>query len=449
MFVAASLTILTVFALGCWPPRRAAGPWPPGWQACGVGACRGLLLGYALGLLTPSLTWLARGGWVAVAVCAVSVLRAARGAGVSRRRDLDPIGGGIAVVLLGVLLAAIMVDPIIGWDARSVWFFHAKILFYADHSLDAALWATPSLSWAHVGYPKLNAVWCALWMTSFASWNEYLPKFSLFLLELPIVLLCLGFSRATLTRILLLALVVLRMEEQLWNGYMDGLLASYAGLGMLYGIRYVLDGASLDLETVLVAAGICLGLKSEGAVLAACIVTATLLGRWWHGADVAGVVRRPRVLVTAGYALLGPLIWSVWKASTGMAADVVDSGGKLERLLARLSSGGAALGSIWTALTPAHDRWLFVLCVLAAAGFWLLNRQRAWERRASVVVGIAIPAAYFAILVAVYLSTPLDLRWHLMTSADRTTLPLHTCLVMGLLGPIIAAAGRAPDGACT
>ena len=74
-------------------------------------------------------------------------------------------------------------------------------------------------------------------------------------------------------------MLLFRMDQQLWNGYMDGLLASYAGLGVLYGIRYLLDGEPLDLTTVLVVSGICAGVKNEGAALAVCILAGTLAGR--------------------------------------------------------------------------------------------------------------------------------------------------------------------------
>jgi hypothetical protein len=426
MLGAASLAALTVFALGCWPAPGAAGLRIPGWQSVANVYGRGLLIGFALGLVAPSLTWLARGWWIPVAWCAVSGLVAAwrtPPAGRIALRDVDLVGLAVAALLLVALLARVMAEPIAAWDARSVWYFHAKVLFYGDHSLDQALWTTPSIRWSNVDYPKLNAVWAALWMKGFAGWNEFLPKVSLFLLEVPVVLLCLGFSRATLTRGLLLAMLLFRMDQQLWNGYMDGVLAGYAGLGVLagyaglgvlYGIRYVRDGDRLDLTTVLVVSGLCLGLKNEGAPLAVCILAGTLAGRMMHQRRGLAALRDWRVIGTAACAGLGPAIWSTWAASAGIANEVATSSGNVTRFRIRLMSGDS-VASIWKALAATDDLAMIVLCVVAAAGFWAVNRSQLAAYRAALLVGLAIPLAYLAILTLVYLGTPLDLPWHLMT----------------------------------
>ena len=440
MLGAASLAVLAVFALGSWPWRRTSGPHASRWQSGAVVYGRGLLLGYALGLVAPSLTALAGAWWLAVAWGAVAVLVAAWRTPMAVRvriADVDLIGLALAGLVLLALLARVMDEPLAAWDARSIWYFHAKVLFHADHALDQALWTTPAIHWSHVDYPKLNAVWAAVWTKAFAGWNEFLPKYSLFLLEVPVVLLCVGFSRATVTRCLLLAMLVLRMDPYLWNGYMDGLLASYAGLGLLYGIRYVRDGEPLDLMTVLVASGICAGVKNEGTVVAACLLGFTLAGRVWQQRGGVPAIDW-RVIATAGYALLGPAIWSAWRASAGVTNQVAMSSGSLTRVRIRLAYGDS-LASIWKALAPTDDLVFIALCILAAGGFWALNRQRLADHRAAVVVGVGVPLVYLAVLTFVYLGTPFDLTWHLRTSTDRTSLVLYTCVATGLLAPILAS----------
>lgn len=444
MLTAASLAVLTVFALGLLPVRVAP---RASLQAVGVVLGRGLLLGYALGLVTPSVASLERLWWLPIGLCCALQLWAVRREGRAYRErfaELDRSGGLFAGVAIALLFIQITAEPIVAGDARSIWYFHAKILFHADHALDAELWKTRSLFFAHVDYPKLNAIWAALWMSHFGFWNEYLPKFSLLLLELPAVSWCVGYSRAPLTRCVLLVVLLLRMEAFLWNGYMDGLLACYAGIAMLYGIRYVLQGEQLDLLTVIVALGLCIGLKNEGAALALCIVLTVVLGRIWH--ERAGLLQSladKNAVITAVYALAGAVIWSSWRSAVGIENDLAAAGSKLERMHERLTDG-SSLALIWQSLHTGENVRLLAWLLAVAVVFWTLHREALAAQRAVLLVSLAVPALYLAILLLVYLATPLDLVWHLQFSATRTAMALYTCIAIGVLAPIL----NAESGSC-
>lgn len=444
MLVAASLTVLTVFALGCLPLRAGAA----NLQALGVVLGRGLLLGYALGLVTPSLSWLERAWWLPIALGLGLLLWAARREGRAYRErfvQLDALGCGLAAALALALFFKITAESITAGDARSIWYFHAKVLFHADHALDSALWKTPSLFFAHVDYPKLNAIWAALWMKHFGFWNEYLPKFSLVLLELPAVVWCVGFSPALITRCLLVVALLLRMQQFLWNGYMDGLLATYAGIAMLYGTRYVLQGRRLDLLTVIVALGMCMSIKNEGVALALCIFGCVVLGRIWH--NRSGLVRsfaHASIALTALYAIAGLLIWSSWTAAVGIENDLAGAGSKLERLTTR-AGDGRSFEMIWSGIHSAENLLLLKLLLIVALAFWTLNHRQLARHRAALLVSVGVPALYLAILLLVYLSTPRDLQWHVYTSADRTSLALYTCITIGVLAPMLSDQPANPD----
>lgn len=449
MLFAISLTLLSVFALG-FPFAR----WDvqlrqqPTLQVLGVVFGRGLLLGYALGLLTPSIRALSYGFGLAILaaiyVLGLAVRREGLSALVSPSEDhqSDVVGYGIAVFLLAVLFIAVTTDPIHAWDARSIWFFHAKVLYHIDRALDSKLWN--SIGWSHLDYPKLNAMWAAMWMMHFRGWNEFLPKFSLVLLQIPVVFLCLGFSRSLVTRVLLVAALMLRNDQLIWNGYMDGILASYAGLAVLYGGRYVLRGASLDLMTMLVASGLCAGLKNEGLAFAACCTVFALLGRAWQVYILrAGPWRQYRdAATTAVYSFLGPAIWTVFAKVGGLTNDLVSAGGKGDRLHERLTDG-KSFDAIWSGLTPTEDRSVFTFVVVTMLVYWIVNWRQFPRYRAAILFGVCVPAVYLALLVLVYLTTPWDLTSHLTTSVDRTGLVLHGCIMMALLGPLLGES-RAP-----
>ena len=441
MHIAASLTVLTVFALGCLPMRVALRPGSASLQALGVVLGRGLLLGYALGLVTPSLAWLERAWWIPILLWLVLQLWAARREGAAYRDRLgrpDALGCVLATTLAIALFFKVIAEPILAGDARSIWYFHAKILFHADHALDSELWKTRALFFAHVDYPKLNAIWAALWMKHFGFWNEYLPKFSLLLLELPALLWCVGYSRALLTRCLLVIALLLRMEQFLWNGYMDGLVATYGGIGMLYGIRYVQQGRRLDLLTVMVALGLCMSLKNEGAALALCIIIFVALGRIWHArSGVLQSLADPALCLTAIYAMAGFMIWSSWTSAVGVENDLAAAGSKLARMTLR-ATDNSSLALIWNRIHTGRNLLLLALLLSVALVFWTINHRALARHRAALLVSLGVPALYFVILLLVYLSTPFDLHWHLKFSATRTAIALYTCITVGVLAPMLS-----------
>jgi hypothetical protein len=188
----------------------------------------------------------------------------------------------------------------------------------------------------------------------------------------------------------------------------------------------------------LVVSGLCAGLKNEGSAFAVCLLLlafaaacrqrrAALFSGWPHLS----------VIVTAVSAFAGLAIWSGWRAAAGIANDLADADSKLERFTARFEDG-QSLGKIWRALHSSEDVSVLKLLLGIAIVFWCVNWRELARYRAALLFGLAVPTAYLAVLLLVYLTTPMDLHWHLSTSADRTSLVLHACWAMGLIGPIVA-----------
>lgn len=100
------------------------------WRFIGLISASWLLLDYllviALGSLEPEM-------FVSLAVvcfCAIIFyMRYGRG-----DSDLSRFDFGAALcffVVLGLLAASTLLMPLTAWDARSIWFFHAKMIYFA------------------------------------------------------------------------------------------------------------------------------------------------------------------------------------------------------------------------------------------------------------------------------------------------------------------------------
>lgn len=130
-------------------------------------------------------------------------------------------------------------------------------------------------------------------------------------------------------------------------------------------------------------------------------------------------------------------LWTGWSKLVGITNDLTAAGSKGDRIHERLNDGHS-IHDIWTALATHEELSVLALLAVVAVAYWLHNRQHFKRYRPALVFGVCVPLAYLAILFLVYLTTPLDLWWHLKYSASRTRLALHTCFAMGLLGPILA-----------
>ncbi len=119
---------------------------------------------------------------------------------------------GIALVCL-LYVAPIVAQPLLTWDARSIWFFHAKMIYVAGSFSQATGWTHPSAAWSHVHYPNLVPVLAAQVAYLKGFWNEYLPKAALIFVLVPAVLWLFTFARRSMSFALLLMLLPFSLGE--------------------------------------------------------------------------------------------------------------------------------------------------------------------------------------------------------------------------------------------
>ena len=136
-------------------------------------------------------------------------------------------------LLLGIFFFVclwILTSPVTNWDARSIWFFHAKRIFIDNH-LYAQL--DNYAPWSHNDYPPLLPSLAASIAKSFGFWNEYLPRLSILLALFPMLLISKWlFNNSLAFNLWLLGLFII-CKNYLINGSMDSLLAIYIASGCL------------------------------------------------------------------------------------------------------------------------------------------------------------------------------------------------------------------------
>ena len=383
----------------------------------------GILIDYTLVLLAGSL---ATSAWLLAGVAVAGAAYLAREAW--GRRIPRPGGQGLAFTLglaaLFLLLAnQVLIDPLWAWDARSIWFFHAKLIYYAGGLFRDDAWQLSAHAFSHVDYPKLVPVLVARAAQCAGLWNEHAPKAGLLPL-LAVALLGLGAApRRPIGFFFLLLSALAAVHGLLWIGYVDGYLALFAATALLFLARWLARGASGDLAAGLVQLGIVASLKNEGLVLAACIL-APAAGAWaWrrkHGA--AEPVGRAAAVAALGLAAVSG--WLFRRALWQLEGDLQPAS-LIGRAAERLENGEATLRVAGALLLD--PRLTHAAIVLAAVLVALVLLRLRVPRVAALPLVAAL--AYTAVLFGVYLGTPYDLDWHLVTSAPRTALPLVTAVI--------------------
>ncbi len=344
----------------------------------------------------------------------------------------------LAVVLMAVILVlyycAILYDPLEAWDARSIWFFHAKMIWSAGSLNMSAGWDHPSLQWSHVDYPKLIPALAAQLSYVLGYWNEYAPKFSLFLLLIPAIFWIFSFYKRRFSFLFLALVFPFGLKSHLWNGFMDGYIAFYAAIAVLLLGRYFQKRRPVDLMSALICLALLCNIKNEGIVIGLVGITSffitTLLSDKFKYRELKQFFNPYRIIWLA--VIVTPcLIWSVfYKHQWRLANDLqIGTPQSWFRIAGRFSDGESF--PLILKSTFFHDESAVCLSLVAfIAGLIAL----AVLKRCTVswIPALVTAFVYYWSIVLIYLSTPSDLNWHLATSAQRTMLTVSSCLLAGV-----------------
>ena len=386
----------------------------------------GLITNYGITLLFQALPlslWVGiLAGLLGAGACILAIIRSP---GRQRPAAASLIRWSGAALAGFLILGPLLTEPIKDWDARSIWFFQARMLYLAGTLGPAAGWQSPGLGFSHTDYPKLLAGLAAQVAQGLGYWNEYLPKAALFFMLIPAVLWLFGLARRTFSSALLLLLMVFGFYRYIWNGYMDGLLATYFTLSMLMLGRYLQTSKPLDLFSSLACLLFLPCLKNEGDLAAlAGLVPILLIWAWRFRPSSFRVYfqKRWKIWLAETVLLLPTVIWSYDKTRWNLANDLqLGSADTLSRLLVRLADG-----SFPTILLDAYAQIqgtsLLVVALLLA--YLLIGKGTLKGLLPSVLAG----GLYALGMILVYLVTPRDLTWHLISSIDRTMLAVNGCL---------------------
>ena len=334
---------------------------------------------------------------------------------------------GISFVCL-LFISPILSLPLTDWDARSIWFLHAKMIYLANSLGQSAGWQNLSIAFSHPDYPILIPALAAQAAYVMGFWNEYIPKIALFFMLVPAVIWLFSFYRRSFCFGILILLIPFSFSKWIWNGYMDGYLALYFSIAVLLTGRYIKQSQTIDVISAFCCLIVLLYIKNEGALLGIIGIFSTtliILAKKKFISARQGFLTNWRYYLVGLMALLPFVIWDLYKRQWGISNDLeVGTTQFFSRIATRLSDG------LYQLIVVNLFKQAAGSLLLLGSLYIVSIAQKKWIVKESLPA-LCVAFIYTIALFIVYLSTPYDLLWHLNTSIERTMLPVYGGIMVG------------------
>ena len=305
------------------------------------------------------------------------------------------------------------------WDFWAIWGLKAKV-FLEVGGID---WRFLESSWntfAHPDYPLLVTLNFDFVTLVSGGWSDHWlgPLFVAWAVALLLIVRALAVRETSPFFASLLTLSLTSLAVSRYVGLAEGALIAFGGAGVLFVRTALRDGDPVAWRHGALMLGFAANCKNEGMALLVAVTIAVGVVSWFGGGVVScqnegTALPRNRAATRLlnlwpAYALAAP--WLLLRATHALPTDIV-GGSAISRLMARLPYAHQILGYLAAQL---FEPW-FWIAILAG----LLIAPAAARRREPFV--ILVTAIQFAFYVVAYLSTPHNLRWHVLTSWSRLT----------------------------
>ena len=292
------------------------------------------------------------------------------------------------------------------WDPRSIWLFHAKVMFYEDSVLSLG----DSYKFSHIEYPNLAPAFASALAILFGYWNEVFPKISFTLMFLPPLIMISSFFK-DVRYLIFISIVFFTVGKFLFNGWTDGLVAIYFGASaFLMYLLFIIDSNFYKNRPIYYMLALCFFasltlIKNEGIALLFVIFLSTFLINLFK----LRLKRDISKFFLLSISFLPIIIWKFFCYSKGIGDDYINTN-ILLNLLPRLED----LNNYKTIsyFLFLNEKFLFAL-IFFFLSFWI-----KFDKELFSFIFI-ITLMYILILFIIYFSTPHDFYWQLNSSAAR------------------------------
>lgn len=311
--------------------------------------------------------------------------------------------------LILFFLALIVISlgiPTDSWDARSIWLFKAKEFFY-DHSIISI--KNNYAEFSHNNYPSIAPAFAAGLSTLIGYWNEIYPKAGLTFMFIPPLIIISRFFDNNFF-LISISIILFIIGKFLVNGELDGLVALYfvSSLIIIYNLKNLNNDIFYQCLTLIFFLIILSLLKVEGIVLLLCSFIGSVLTFYKKKYLCKNLI------ISFFVSIIPVLIWNyfciynnIGNTNSNYIFDINDFNNRILYLKNYILIFEYLL---------LNEKFLFSLIVFLVSTIYIKNKD-------ILIYVSSISLIYILFLFIVYLSTPLDLEWHL-NSANRIIKPI-------------------------
>lgn len=337
-------------------------------------------------------------------------------------------------ILMLLLVSAL--SPTVDWDARSIWLFHAKRIYF-ESSLFAQLDNYESFS--HKDYPTLIPSFIASLSSLMGTWNELFPKMGATLTLIPPLLIIAKFINKQMLQLFFFLFLILTARNYIFNGYMDAILAIYLTSSILLWIvfvKLVLKNRYHPIITYYISANFAiLGMvKNEGILMLLIIFAITLL--------VIIITKKYKKIKSILSIFIVPFtfifLWKIMCHYFGIGNDLMEN--DLFGMAIGRASDLHSIMLIIKNLFYMQYAWIYLLFFYSIILFF-------YQKKISIdaLLSISFVIIYVFSIFLIYLSTYQDLQWHLSRSAARVMMPITILLATMIFLKLTKKTGLYPN----
>ena len=311
--------------------------------------------------------------------------------------------------LILFLLALIIISlgtPTDSWDARSIWIFKAKEFFY-DHSIISV--KNNYAEFSHNNYPSIAPAFIAGLSTLIGYWNEIFPKAGLTLMFIPPLIIISRFFDNNFF-LISISIILFIVGKFLVNGELDGLVALYfvSSVIIIYNFKNLNNDIFYQCLILIFFLIILSLLKAEGIVLLLC----SFIGSMFTFYKKKYLCKN--LIISFFVSIIPVLIWNyfciynnIGNTNSNNIFNINDFTNRILYLKNYILIFEYLL---------LNEKFLFSLIVFLVSTIYIKNKD-------ILIYVSSISLIYILFLFILYLSTPLDLEWHL-NSANRIIKPI-------------------------
>ncbi len=311
----------------------------------------------------------------------------------------------ILLFFIFTLLIISLGTPTIAWDARSIWLLKAKIIFYDQSFLNIM---TKSPYFSNSNYPVIAPAFAASFAQIVGYWNEIFPKAAFTLMFIPpLIILNKFFAKNFFLLIIIIILFII--GKYLINGEMDGLLSVYFATSAIMFYNLSDNDKNYVNHLVLIFLNIILSLiKIEGSILLFSLIIGCFVIFYKNKKIFKNII------LISIFSFIPIIVWNIFCTYTSLDNSISNNTFTTNNFYSRIFFLENYV--IIFKYLLLNEKFLISLLIMVLSLYFFQNNK-------ILKMVFFTTFIYIFFLFLIYLSTSLNLEWHL-NSANRVIKPI-------------------------